>query len=236
MSTTGWPRPATRPVGPGEAGGAGGAGGAGEQRRPWTVLMVCTGNLCRSPLAEHLAAVRFRATPGAAPVFHSAGVCAEPAAPMHPHAAALLRARDVDPGAFRARPLTAELIGASDLVLCATRRHRSAVVALAPRALRRTFTVREFGRLTSGVRPADLPPGEPRLAGEYLTAAAWRVRASGRIVPASIDDLADPLEGGRDEFETCARMIDEALSGPLALLAGACHAQPAGWATATATG
>ncbi|CAJ60686.1 MULTISPECIES: arsenate reductase/protein-tyrosine-phosphatase family protein [Frankia] len=208
------------------------ATGAGEPGRPWTVLMVCTGNLCRSPLAEHLAAARFGAAPGAAPVFHSAGVYAEPAAPMHPHAAALLRARGVDPGAFRTRPLTAELIGASDLVLCATRQHRSAVVALAPRALRRTFTVREFGRLTSGVRPADVPPGEPRLAGEHLAAAAWRVRASGRVVPASIDDLSDPLEGGREAFETCARLIDAALTAPLTLLAGACRAQPVGRAPA----
>ncbi|WP_261555571.1 protein-tyrosine-phosphatase [Frankia tisae] len=218
MSGTGWPVYAARPVVSGEA---------GDRHRPWTVLLVCTGNLCRSPLAEHLAAARFRAAADAAPVFHSAGVRARPAEPMHPHAAALLRARGVEPGAFRTRPLTAELVGASDLVLGATRGHRSAVVALAPRALRRTFTLREFGRLTSGVRLADLPPGEPRMAGEYLTAAAWRVRAAGRVVPASLDDLADPLEGGRDAFEACARMIDEALSGPLALLAEACRAEPA---------
>ncbi|MCM3925165.1 protein-tyrosine-phosphatase [Frankia sp. AiPs1] len=232
MSTTGWPRHATQSVEPGGPGRAAEAGGPGEQRWPWTVLMVCTGNLCRSPLAEHLAAARFRAAPDPAPVFHSAGVYAEPGTPMHPHAAALLRARGVDPAAFRTRPLTAELIGASDLVLCATRRHRSAVVALAPRALRRTFTVCEFGRLTSGVRPADLPAGPPRLVGECLTAAAWRARASGRIVAASLDDLTDPLGGGRDAFATCARLIDEALSNPLALLAGACRAQPVGWAPA----
>ncbi|EIV93315.1 protein-tyrosine-phosphatase [Frankia sp. QA3] len=224
MSRPGGPPYDARPVVPREA---------ADRHRPWTVLMVCTGNLCRSPLAEHLAAAHFTAAADAAPVFHSAGVHAQPAAPMHPHAAALLRARGVDPGAFRTRPLTAELVGASDLVLSSTRAHRSAVVTLAPRALRRTFTVREFGRLTSAVRLADIPPGELRTAGEYLTEAAWRARAAGHIVPASVDDLTDPLEGGRDAFETCARMIDEALSGPMALLAEACRAQPVGRAPAT---
>ncbi|WP_261567626.1 protein-tyrosine-phosphatase [Frankia gtarii] len=222
MTGTAWPGNAARPNVPGEP---------TEPHRPWTVLLVCTGNLCRSPLAEHLAAVHFSAV-AAAPVFHSAGLLAKRATPMHPHAAALLHGRGVDPTAFRTRPLTEKLVDASDLILGAAREHRSAVVALAPRALRRTFTVREFGRLTSGVRLADLPPGEPRLAGEYLTAAAWRARGAGHAVPASSDNLTDPLEGGREAFEACVRMIDEALSGPMALLARASLVQPAGRASA----
>lgn len=201
-------------------------GEAIRQRRPWTVLMVCTGNLCRSPLAEHLAAARFGAAADDAPVFHSAGVRAEPATPMHLHAAALLRARGIDPGAFRTRMLSAELIDASDLILGASREHRSAVVALVPQALHRTFTMREFGRLTAGVAPTELPP-QPRPAGEYLARIAWHARAAGHVVPASTDNLTDPFQGGRDAFEDCAWMIDDALSGPMTLLAGACHARPA---------
>ncbi|MCK9896574.1 protein-tyrosine-phosphatase [Frankia sp. AgB32] len=194
---------------------------------PWTVLMVCTGNLCRSPMAQHLAAAHFPANPpdpASRLLIHSAGIAAQPDDPMHPHAAALLHARGFDPAEFRARPLTADLVEASDLVLTATREHRSEVVGLAPRALRRTFTMREFSRLTSGVRGGDLPTGQLRLVGEALAAEAWRARGAGRMVPAALDDLSDPVGQSRDKFEACATMIDDALAGPLSLLARACQA------------
>jgi len=190
----------------------------------WSVLMVCTGNLCRSPLAEHLAAAHFPPGTTHRPVIRSAGVHAESDEPMHPRAAALLRGRGCDPDAFRSRRLTRDLIETSDLVLCATREHRSTVVGLAPRALRRAYTIREFGRLTSAVRRADLPLGKVRPAGEFLASAAWAARCTGRVVPASLDDLTDPVEQGREEFETCAAMIEDALSAPMSLLAQACRA------------
>ncbi|ABD10667.1 protein-tyrosine-phosphatase [Frankia sp. CcI156] len=228
--------------------------GVAVRQRPWAVLMVCTGNVCRSPLAEHLAAARFSAaldqislgaagaqasggtggnesssegwhppSPAGDLLVSSAGVCARAGEAMYPQAAAILTSRGLDPSGFRARLLTPDLVQASDLVLCATRAHRSTVVGLVPRAMRRTFTLREFGRVTSGVRPADIPPGGTRAAGEYLAATARRIRAAGHALPAALDDLADPLDGGRDAFENCARMIEETLSRPMALLAEACH-------------
>lgn len=191
--------------------------------------MVCTGNLCRSPMAQHLAAAHFPPhplgpqEPDALPRFHSAGITAEPDAPMHPHAAALLEARGIDPSRFRAQLLTEQLIAASDLVLTATREHRSAVVGLVPRALRRTFTMREFNRLTSGVSVGDLPTDRLRAAGDHLVTAAWQARGAGRIVPVELDDLSDPVERGRERFEDCASMIGDAVIRPMTLLAGACH-------------
>ncbi|MCM3884759.1 protein-tyrosine-phosphatase [Frankia sp. R82] len=198
---------------------------------PWTVLMVCTGNLCRSPLAQYLAAAYFparRGTPASAGVpeqlaIASAGVHARADDTMHRHSAELLQARGIDPTGFHSRRLTTELVERSDLVLCATRDHRSAVVTRSPRALRRTFTLREFARLTSAVRLADLPIGPVRPAGELLVAAALSARAAGRVVPAELDDLTDPLGAGRARFEACASMIDDALNGPMSLLAQACQ-------------
>ncbi|CAO5238849.1 arsenate reductase/protein-tyrosine-phosphatase family protein [Frankia sp. AgKG'84/4] len=193
---------------------------------PWTILMVCTGNLCRSPMAQHLADTHFPPGPAGTgrPLIHSAGIAALADRQMHPHAQDLLRARGIDTDRFRARPLTADLVEASDLVLTATRDHRSEVVGLAPRALRRTFTMREFGRMTSGVRVGDLPTGQLRVVAEALAAEAWRARGAGRIVPADLDNLSDPMGHGRDKFEACATMIDDALSGPLSLLERACQA------------
>ncbi|MCL9759244.1 protein-tyrosine-phosphatase [Frankia sp. AiPa1] len=202
--------------------------------------MVCTGNLCRSPMAQHLAASYFSAPAGFSTrtgslartgpvgragaegiVIASAGLHARTGEAMEHNAAELLRARGVDPAGFQSRHLTVDLVESSDLVLCATREHRSAVVTLSPRALRRSFTLREFARLTSAVRLADLPVGSVRPAGELLVAAALRARAAGRVVPAEIDDLTDPLGENRHRFEACAAMIDEALCGPMSLLSQA---------------
>ncbi|THJ75913.1 protein-tyrosine-phosphatase [Candidatus Frankia alpina] len=205
------------------------------QQRPWAVLMVCTGNLCRSPLAEHLALAWFAAAlaqadthpvgawepPGCAGglLVSSAGTQARADRTMHPHAAAILTARGMDPAGFRARRLTPELILANDLVLCATRAQRSAVVGLTPRALRRTFTMREFGRLTSSVRSAGLPEGGVRAIGEYLAAVAWRMRAARQAPSVAADDLIDPVNGDLHAFDECARIIGTALAHPMALLA-----------------
>jgi protein-tyrosine phosphatase len=153
--------------------------------RPWSLLMVCTGNVCRSPMAERLAlallataatgggatggdgggggtrpgsAIQAGTGPGRGPavVISSAGVSAWTGETMQPNAARALVERGADPTGFRARQLTEQLVMGADLVLCATRAHRSAIVTLAPRALRRTFTLREFDRAAAGVTPERL--------------------------------------------------------------------------------
>ncbi|MGZ6792782.1 MAG: arsenate-mycothiol transferase ArsC, partial [Mycobacteriales bacterium] len=77
------------------------------------VLHVCTGNICRSPLAEHLmrAGLEQRLGPAAA-VFEigSAGTLGRPGMPMEPYALSTLAAYRVDGSAFGARPLVAELV------------------------------------------------------------------------------------------------------------------------------
>src|SRR5699024_5640914 len=117
-------------------------------------LVVCTGNICRSPAAERLLAAglgapfRGQAAGGLAPAIEiaSAGVGAVVDAPMAPEMATLVTAAGADASRFTARQLTIAMVAESDLVLTATRRHRTAVVGLVPAAVRRTFTVRELAR------------------------------------------------------------------------------------------
>ncbi|HEX5016771.1 MAG TPA: hypothetical protein VFX15_04205 [Actinomycetes bacterium] len=167
---------------------------------PFSVLMVCTGNIGRSPMmervmrhviAEHGAAERISVS--------SAGTWAQPGSPMEPGAAAALRERGIDPDSFSSTPLSASAITASDLVLVATREHRSEVVQLAPAAVRRTFTLRELERIVVSM---DAPPPrnvstQRQVAGDVMReAVAWAAQLRGSVErPArdEDDDLPDPL-------------------------------------------
>ena len=111
---------------------------------PYDVLVVCEGNLCRSPLAERLLTSRLA---GAEVRVASAGVHAVVGAPMDALAAAELTRLGGDPSEFEARQLTASMATEADLVLTATRDIRSQVVATAPAALKRTFTLLELAAL-----------------------------------------------------------------------------------------
>jgi protein-tyrosine phosphatase len=187
------------------------------------VLHVCTGNICRSPMAEHLMREGLRQRLGAGAevfVIDSAGTWGHTGSPMEPFALSTLAGLGQDGSAFEARELVAEHVAAADLVLCATREHRAAAVVLQPRAAKRTFTLREFDRLLSLVDPAGLPTGDREARARAVVEAAAAQRG---LVPPdepSDDDLADPYQGPESGFVTCGRMVQETLRRPLELLAG----------------
>ncbi len=110
------------------------------------ILLVCTGNICRSPLAEQLLRARLEEA-GIAAHVDSAGTRAMVASPMTPEAAALSLAHGAHSTDHSARQLTEQLVNEADLVLTATRDHRREVVTLLPRATRYTFTLNQFARL-----------------------------------------------------------------------------------------
>lgn len=133
------------------------------------VLFVCSGNICRSPLAEQVLRARVRAIFGDDPLeadsvvrFSSAGTIAAEGQTMPDQAAELSRKYGGDPSAHRARYLTPEIIEQIDLVLTMAREHRSAVVRAVPRATRYTFTLREFAALFAHL--AEVSGGEKHVA------------------------------------------------------------------------
>lgn len=169
------------------------------------VLLVCTANLCRSPLAEHLARAGLGAHDDV--VVSSAGVAATEGTGMDPAAAAELRERGLDPSAFRTRRLTAELVGAADLVLVASRRQRAVVAELDPQAVVRTFTVPELARHARALQPADLPSAS---AAERLLALVDIAGARRGTVPPvrpTDDDVADPYRRGAAAMQECASLL-----------------------------
>jgi protein-tyrosine phosphatase len=201
--------------------------------RTFELLFVCTGNICRSPMAERLAAAALasRLGPEASRVLvHSAGTWGHEGSPMEPFALDTLSRLGVDAqasAAFRARELTSEMVESADLVLVASREHRAAVVTMVPRSVTRTFTLREFGRLAAGVDAGALPDDVVQRGLALVTAVAGR-RGLVAAGPEG-DDLADPYGAPARAFEHCAADIVDVLKAPLDLWApGLGAVQPRG--------
>jgi protein-tyrosine phosphatase len=190
-----------------------------------SLLMVCTGNICRSPMAERIAGSGLRRRLGPAAgrriAVSSAGTHGRDCEPMAPYAAEVLAQAGIDPSGFVARTLTKPVLADADLVLTATRAHRAATVTLLPRVVSRTFTLLEFARLVGDTTVGELDAHPaPSPVGSLARLAAAR---RGQTAPATsgADDLADPYLGPIDGFRACREALAVALATPLDLLAAA---------------
>src|SRR6266496_705645 len=107
-----------------------------------TILFVCTGNICRSPMAEGL----FRHAVKGRNDFEvlSAGVGAVEGLPPSEHAVRALRELGIDISHQRSRMLTSQLVERADYIFGMTHSHVDALMLLYPQAAEKTFLLREF--------------------------------------------------------------------------------------------
>lgn len=197
---------------------------------PFQVLMVCTGNICRSPMMERILQQAFdRRGAGGEVVVRSAGTWAHSGEPMQPFATDTLTERGVDAEGFSATSLSEELVRSSDLVVTATREHRSQVVGLCPGAVRRTFTLFELARV------AATAPTSPHLdltdtVERVRQRVAWAARMRGSVSrdEDSVDDLDDPLGAPLGVYRERAGAITGAVEQIVPFLIGGQGANPAG--------
>ena len=184
---------------------------------PFTVLHVCMGNICRSPMAERLLtrAVRDRAGDPAEKLVRSVSAGTggwHEGEEMNPPAARQVLGRGGSVDGFAARKLRGDFIDEADLILTATADQFDYVVALRPDARSRTFVLGEFGRLLAAVDPAALPPAaaEPEAVaarGAAIVAAVRRLRGSD--APLATDDLDDPWGRGDQTFQRIGDEIED---------------------------
>ena len=102
--------------------------------RERVILFVCTGNTCRSPMAEAIARglLSDREPDGTVIRVLSAGVSAMLGAPATPDAVEAVRELGFDLDAHRSSPVTAELLESADVVLCMTPAHAQAARSISP--------------------------------------------------------------------------------------------------------
>jgi low molecular weight protein-tyrosine phosphatase len=188
------------------------------------ILVVCSGNICRSPIAEGLLrrAVE-RRLDRAAPDVGSAGTIAIDGAPAMPESIEAARERGVDIRTHAARRLTPELIDGADLIVGMAAEHRETVGRLVPGAAARAFTLKELTRLLEARTTAER---EPRLDARVGEAAA--ARATGAPANRFDEDIVDPLGMPLETYRAIAWELDEWITRLIAALYGAVPARAEG--------
>ena len=188
-----------------------------ESPSPVRILTVCTGNICRSPVAERLLQAGLdQVLPGGFEV-RSAGTRALVGDPVQPLSADIIRTFGGTAEGFAARQLSARILRNVDLVLTMTSGHRGEVLQLDASLLKRTFTIREFARMLDVLeeREGQSPQGAG-LNGERLAANTklWRklparaasVRHLALAPDAADNDVVDPYRRSADYYR---QMEDE---------------------------
>ena len=169
--------------------------------RIFRLLLVCSGNQCRSPAAERLLAGLLVESRGSSFELDSAGTRARDGLAIHPLTARCLVRRGVPVDGHRSRSVRSLDVQRADVILTAEARHRSTIVDLDGQAVHRTFTLLEF----AGLAPTALEAGviDPW---ELIEAAAL---ARGRMAASTVQkpDLPDPVNGRLAEHEAVVTAI-----------------------------
>jgi len=116
------------------------------------VLFVCTGNICRSPMAEYLFRARAPKTLGWNAL--SAGTSAAPDWPASPESVIALQERGIDGNQHRSQSVTRELLKAADLIVTMTTRHRQDLIRFDPSSASKIRLMTSFGASGEG---RDIP-------------------------------------------------------------------------------
>jgi low molecular weight protein-tyrosine phosphatase len=194
-----------------------------------SILVVCTGNICRTPLAEGFLKEHLRRRFPHQPIDVSgAGVIARDGHPATEEAVAAAWEREVDISSHRARRLHPNLVAGADLALGMAEEHAEEMRRMVPDASWRIFTLKELISLLK-----DLPPVEGRETldgGEVQARLREADEHRGRRGVASLDlDVSDPLGMSIDTYRATAWELDTLLGQLVEGLAGKMPARSSMW-------
>jgi protein-tyrosine-phosphatase len=194
-----------------------------------SILVVCTGNICRTPLAEGFLKEHLRRRfPEQRIDVSGAGVIARDGHPATDEAIEAAWEREVDISSHRARRLHPNLVEGADLALGMAEEHAEEMRRLVPDAASRIFTLKELLSLLKDLPPAE---GQDEL---NLEALQERLREahelrSRRGVPSMDLDVSDPLGMSIDTYRATAWELDTLLGQLVEGLAGNMPARTSMW-------
>lgn len=170
------------------------------------IVMLCTANLCRSPIAAALLVRRLSGLGVTVPV-RSAGMIGGGDAPF-PEAVSVMARYSIDIASHRSRVARAVDLAGASLVLAMARDSLRYAVTTEPGAWPRTFTLKEIVRRGERIGPRQ--PDEP-FADWLSRAHAGRERAS-LLGDSVADDVADPAGGSLRTYADTASLLDRLVS------------------------
>lgn len=166
-----------------------------------SILVVCTGNICRSPVG---AAVLARSLSSLPVKVESAGTHAEIGRPLAPQTADFIRRELGTVLDHKARQFEREDAHSVDLVVTMTAEHRAWVARTFPKVARHTFTLLELEK------SLELLPSTGQVESvRQLALAASRMRARAKSARRSIN-IADPYGGPTAAYEKSFRLVSDA--------------------------
>ena len=165
------------------------------------ILFVCTGNICRSAMAELLFNHHARQQ-GLEIKAHSSGTNAISGNSATDLAVDVLADRGIDLKDHRAQQLTSDQIVDSQIVIAMTRQHEAAIAKEDQLARSRTFLTGEISRIGSQIRPLKSQNLTDWL--QVLNEARGGHMTTGRLR----DEIADPWGQPRDVYEQTAKRLE----------------------------
>ena len=113
------------------------------------VLFVCTGNSCRSVMAEYLMKRMLGARQDVQVI--SAGTGAYVTMGASPETLEVLRKEGINATMHRSQPINRTMLKKADLILVMTQTHRRQILDLCPTVEKRVYLLKEFAKVTPGM-------------------------------------------------------------------------------------
>lgn len=167
------------------------------------ILVVCTANICRSPMSAGLLARQLGRSTVTIQV--TSGGFLESGRPVDPFAVSAMAARGVDISTHTSTQVTPTLLRQADLVITMTADHVQLAVDMDPKVWPRVFTLTDLTARMAAIGPRR---STESLAGYVARLHVGRTAAA-LMAAGSNGDIADPYGGPLSAFERTADQLDK---------------------------